>query len=94
MSKENKKRKDIELHDVSFDNFIKVLDYCKGDVYLETPEGDTLNLKSKLCQLIGLSSLLSKSDKVIDTSIRCTDPEDEVLLLRLNLYGEMPDEIE
>mgnify|MGYP003295988682 CR=1 FL=1 len=33
-------------------------------------------------------------DKVIDTSIRCTDPEDEVLLLRLNLYGEMPDEIE
>ena len=91
MKKESKRRKDIELHDVSFEDFIKVVDHCKGDVYLETPEGDTLNLKSKLCQLLGLSALLSKTE-TIDTAIRCSDPEDEVMLLRLNLYGEIPGE--
>ncbi len=92
MKKETNRRKDIELHNVTFDNFIKVIDRCKGDVYLETEDGDTLNLKSKLCQLLGLSHLLSKTE-TIDTTIRCTDPEDEIMLLRLNLYGELPDEV-
>ncbi len=87
--KREQRRKDIELHNVTFDDFIKVVDHCKGDVYLETEDGDSLNLKSKLCQLLGLSHLLSKTE-TIDTSIHCTDPEDEVLLLRLNLYGEVP----
>lgn len=89
MKKESKRRKGIELHNVTFDDFIKVIDHCKGDVFLETPDGDVLNLKSKLCQLLGLSSLLSKTE-TIDTAIRCSNPEDEVLLLRLNLYGEVP----
>ncbi|MCQ2451085.1 MAG: hypothetical protein MJ080_03820 [Clostridia bacterium] len=89
--RDEKRRKDIELHNVTFDDFIKVLDHCKGDVYLETADGNTLNLKSKLCQLLGLSALLSKTE-TIDTTIRCTDPEDEVLLLRLNVYGEVPGE--
>lgn len=87
--KRESRRKDIELHNVTFDDFIKVINHCKGDVYLETEDGDSLNLKSKLCQLLGLSHLLSKTE-TIDTSIRCTDPDDEVLLLRLNLYGEVP----
>lgn len=91
MKKESKRRRDIELHNVTLEDFIKVIDHCKGDVYLETEEGDTLNLKSKLCQLLGLSSLLSKTE-IIDTSIRCTEPEDEIMLLRLNLYGEIPGE--
>lgn len=91
MKKDQRFGKNIELHNVTFDNFIKVIDLCKGDVYLETAEGDTLNLKSKLCQLLGLSALLSKTE-TIDTSIRCTNPEDEVMLLRLNLYGEIPEE--
>ncbi len=91
MKKEPKRRKDIQIHNVSFEDFIKVIDHCKGDVFLETPDGDVLNLKSKLCQLLGISALLSKTE-TIDTAIRCTDPEDEVMLLRLNLYGELPEE--
>lgn len=39
----------IQLHNVDFDDFIKAVDECKGDVYLETKDGDVLNLKSKLC---------------------------------------------
>jgi len=48
----------IQLHNVDFEDFIKAIDECKGDVYLETNDGDVLNLKSKLCQMIGLSTIL------------------------------------
>ena len=50
----------IQLHNVDFDDFIKAVDECKGDVYLETKDGDVLNLKSKLCQMLGLSTILKK----------------------------------
>ena len=39
--------RNIELHNIDFEEFIKAIDSCKGDVYLETEEGDILNLKSK-----------------------------------------------
>ncbi len=81
----------IQLHNVDFDDFIKAIDECKGDVYLETKDGDVLNLKSKLCQMLGLSTILSNSE-VTEATIRCTDPDDETMLFRFNLYGEMPKE--
>ena len=34
----------IQLHNVDLDDFIKAVDECKGDVYLETKDGDLLNL--------------------------------------------------
>ena len=80
----------VRLHNVNFDDFIKAIDECKGDVYLETTDGDVLNLKSKLCQMIGLSTILSKTE-VAEATIRCTNPDDEGMLFRFNLYGEMPD---
>ena len=48
----------IELHDIDVPGFLSVLDSCEGNVYLMTSDGDKLNLKSKLCQLIGLTSLI------------------------------------
>ena len=80
----------IQLHHVDFDAFIKAIDDCKGDVYLETKDGDVLNLKSKLCQMIGLSTILNHSE-VAEATLRCSNPEDETMLFRFNLYGEMPD---
>ena len=79
----------IQLHNVDFDDLIKVIDECKGDVYLETSDGDVLNLKSKLCQMIGLSTILTNTE-VAEATIRCTDKDDESKLFRFNLYGEMP----
>lgn len=81
----------IQLHNIDFDDFISAIDTCKGDVYLETRDGDILNLKSKLCQMIGLSTILSNS-AIGEASIRCTDPEDETMLFRLNLYGKKSQE--
>lgn len=81
----------IQLHNIDFDDFIKAIDECKGDVYLETRDGDILNLKSKLCQMIGLSTILGNSE-VTEATIRCANPEDETMLFRFNLYGEIPEE--
>ncbi len=79
--------KKIQLHNINFEDFIKVIDECKGDVYLETNDGDVLNLKSKLCQMIGLSTILN-STEVTEATLRCTNPEDETMLFRFNLYGK------
>ena len=80
----------IKLHNVNFDDFIKTVEECKGDVYLETTDGDILNLKSKLCQMIGLSTILSNTE-VAEATLRCANPDDETLLFRFNLYGEVPE---
>lgn len=80
----------IKLHHVDFDDFIKTVEECKGDVYLETTDGDVLNLKSKLCQMIGLSTILSNTE-VAEATLRCTNPDDETMLFRFNLYGEVPE---
>lgn len=81
----------IQLHNIDLDLFLKAIDECKGDVYLETKDGDVLNLKSKLCQMIGLSTILAKS-QVAEATIRCTDKDDESRLFRFNLYGKLPEE--
>lgn len=80
----------IQLHNVDFDDFIRTIEKCKGDVYLETSDGDVLNLKSKLCQMIGLSTILA-STEIAEATVRCANIEDETLLFRFNLYGETPD---
>lgn len=80
----------IKLHNIDFEDFINAIDSCAGDVYLETADGDVLNLKSKLCQMIGISTIL-KNTEVAEAVIRCTNPEDETKLFRFNLYGEVPE---
>lgn len=82
---------DMTLHNLDLAGFIKTLDSCKGDVYMETPDGDVLNLKSKLCQMLGLANVL-KGAQISEAKIRCTNPEDESLLFRFNLYKEIPGE--
>lgn len=80
----------LRLHDVDFNEFLKAVDSCKGDVYLETEDGDVLNLKSRLCQMLGLSTVL-KGAEIGEAVVRCANPDDETILFRFNLYGEMPE---
>lgn len=77
----------INLHNIDVAKFLAVLDTCKGNVYLVTREGDHLNLKSKLCQLIGLTKLI-EGGKITDAYILCDNKEDESKLFRLDLFGE------
>ena len=77
----------LELHDVNVPEFLKLLDECKGNVFLVSREGDHLNLKSKLCQLVGLTQLI-EGGKIAEAFIVCENPEDESKLFRFNLFGK------
>lgn len=60
----------LSLHNVDVTKFLAVLDTCEGNVYLVTSEGDRLNLRSKLCQLVGLTRLI-EGGKIAEASIIC-----------------------
>ena len=77
----------VELHDVNVPEFLNVLDSCTGEVYLMTRDGDKLNLKSKLCQLVGLTRLI-EGGKIAEAFIMCETEEDERKLFRFNLYND------
>ena len=77
----------ISLHNIDVSKFLTVLDTCKGNVFLVTREGDHLNLKSKLCQLIGLTQLI-EGGRIAEAYVICDNPEDESKLFRFGLYGE------
>ena len=78
----------VSLHNIDVSKFLTVHDTCKGNVYLVTREGDHLNLKSKLCQLIGLTQLI-EGGKIAEAYVLCDNPEDESKLFRFDLYGEV-----
>ncbi|MDO5123527.1 MAG: hypothetical protein Q4D44_02540 [Eubacteriales bacterium] len=77
----------ISLHNIDVAKFLAVLDTCKGNVYLVTREGDHLNLRSKLCQLIGLTQLI-EGGKITEAYILCDNKEDESKLFRFNIFGD------
>ena len=73
------------LSNVDVNEFLHLIDSCKGNIYLITDEGDKLNLKSKLCQLVGLSRLI-EGGFISTASLLCEDIEDEATLVRYKLY--------
>lgn len=81
----------VELHDVDVPEFLKVLESCEGQVYLMTRDGDRLNLKSKLCQLVGLTRLI-EGGKIAEAFIMCERASDESKLFRFNLYKDSEEE--
>ena len=46
-----------------------------------------MNLKSKLCQIVGLTQLI-EGGKIANASIVCDKQEDETKLFRFNLFGD------
>ncbi len=76
----------FEMHNVDVHEFIEALDNCKGQVILFTEDGDRFNLRSKLSQLTGLTSII-EGGKIVNAKISCSDEDDEAMLFRLNLFG-------
>ncbi len=77
----------VELHQIDLQKFMDAIDQCKGNVYLVTEEGDRLNLKSKFCQLIGITRII-EGGKIGEAKVVCENPEDDSLLFRFNLFGD------
>lgn len=77
----------MEMHDFDLRSFTELIDSCEGDVFMVTPEGDKINLKSTLCQIIGFTRLI-EGGKIARAHIVCTNKADESKLFRFNLFGE------
>ena len=80
----------MDMRNFDLKEFMKVLDTCEGEVFMVTDEGDRLNLKSTLSQLLGFSALI-EGGTVTKARIECTNKEDERKLFRFNLFGETGD---
>ena len=80
----------LSLHNIDVAEFLAVLDTCEGNVFLVTNEGDRLNLKSKLCQIVGLTKLI-EGGKIAEASIICENKNDERKLFRFNFFGDTAD---
>ncbi len=78
----------LNMHDINVSEFLAVLDTCEGNVYLVTRDGDKLNLRSKLSQLVGLTQLI-EGGKIAEASIVCENKTDESKMFRLNLFDEV-----
>ena len=78
----------LGLHNIDVTEFLAVLDTCEGNVYLVTSEGDRLNLKSKLSQLVGLTKLI-EGGRITEASIIYENVKDESKLFRFNTFGDV-----
>ena len=57
------------------DAFLEAVNACKGEVWLESPNGDRYNLKSLFSQFIALGALLEKNGD--DLELFCAIPAEE-----------------
>ena len=71
--------KDIE-------GFMKTVNDCTGSVYIISPEGDKLNLKSKLTQYYALAGLFS-SPIISELELETEDPETAKRLMEFMMSG-------
>ena len=72
----------------NIEKFFEVVDSCEGKVELVTGEGDTLNLKSKLCQYVSMASLFSNGDTIPELEIIAYEPADTQKLISFMMNGE------
>ena len=65
----------------------KVIDSCEGKVELITGEGDRLNLKSKLCQYVSLTSLLKEDVEIPELELVAYEPADTEKIINFLMKG-------
>ncbi len=70
------------------DGFFKVIDSCEGKVELITSEGDRLNLKSKLCQYVSLTSLLNSAVEIPELELVAYEAADTEKLIRFLMENQ------
>lgn len=82
---EETKMKIQNINDV--DAFFKVVDSCKGPIELVSPEGDRINLKSKLSQYLSMASIFSNG-YIKELDLVARDKEDIERLTKYMYQGE------
>ena len=69
------------------EKFFSVIDECRGRVELVSPEGDRINLKSKLAQYLSLASVFSNG-YIKELVLIAYEREDVDRLLKFMYQGE------
>lgn len=77
----------VQIHNFDFNKLMEFAATTKGEVFLKTTEGDVLNLKSRLTQLLVLSGAIAQGT-IEEATVICSDKDEESALFRLNLYGD------
>lgn len=67
--------------------FFKIIDECKGPVELISPEGDRINLKSKLSQYLSMASIFSNG-YIRELDLVAHEKEDIERLIKYMYQGE------
>lgn len=76
------------LHNTNLEKLMQVIDSCEGAIWMITEEGDRLNMKSKLSQIIGIRELFTDATiKAID--LKAERDSDWTKLFRFMLYGDI-----
>lgn len=68
------------------EGFFKVVQKCTGRVQIITSEGDVLNLKSKLSQLVAMSKIFNNNE-IGDLELICAEKEDIERLMHFMMNG-------
>lgn len=69
------------------DKFFHVIDQCHGIVELISPEGDRINLKSKLSQYLSMAGIFSNG-YINELELVAHDKEDVDRLIKYMYQGE------
>ena len=69
------------------EKFFSVIDECRGRVELVSPEGDRINLKSKLSQYLSMATMFSNG-YIKELDIVAQDKEDIERLIKYMYQGE------
>lgn len=73
----------MKLYNVKdVEGLFKVIDSCEGKVELISSEGDRLNLKSKLCQFVSLTTLLQTDVEIPELELVAYEPDDTAKLIQ------------
>ena len=78
----------MKINNITLVNeFLEIVNNCKGNVYLTSSEGDKFNLKSALSQYIAMGALLGQKGDELE--LWCDDKEDEAKFMKfLNEHPE------
>ena len=76
-----------ELSEVN--DFLRTVDSCKGEVWLESTQGDKIVLNSVLSHYIAMTMLLTQHGDMLE--LFCQNPEDETKFFRY--FKKHPDVI-
>ncbi|WP_125140211.1 polya polymerase [Clostridium transplantifaecale] len=69
------------------EKFFTVIDQCKGTVELVSPEGDRINLKSKLSQYLSMATIFSNG-YIKELELVAYDKDDIDRLIKFMYQGE------